>query len=456
MKQFNRKELLLRIVASSADAIIFYVGYIFVNQPISNSRINILFFVAVSLCGLLVNLLPYNSSDKHKQSMMYSIIGLVLAIVVTGISAINNFNILSLPIGFAALILIYFRSNTNYISNILYIFSIGDFKRNIGLLFIINIFSAYLAKTYFGVSDELMRYTVLYVIAGLYMLTQIKNFRYVSKSENNKKSSFDIIATVSIIVLTVIMSISKVFAVVTKPFVAIFELVYGLITKLVILISYPFSMALNAIYDMIHLPGESKLNELMSNGSLSKMNKKNSGLIENYDPTTALIVQMIIKALAFLVLMAICAYLVYVLFKFINRFNRSKSIEDFEEDKEFVHGSKKPKRPGFIKRLSDTVKKTAGDIAFILTADNADKLRNEYKDFIKKLHNKKLIEHYNYTPLEIFDIAMQKVPNQKSVLESITNMYEEVRYGVKYPQDNELKAFRRGVAEIEKVIPKSE
>lgn len=451
MKQFNRKELLLRIVTSSADAMIFYIGYIFINQLISSSRINVLFFIAVALCGLLVNLLPYNSSDKRKQSIMYSTIGLILAILVTVISAINDFNIFSLPIAFAVLILVYFRSNTSYLSNVLYIFTIGEFNRNIGLLFIINILATYYAGIYSIVSAELMRYSVLYIVMGLYMLTEIKNFRYVSKSENNKKSFFDIIATGLIIVLTVVMSIPKVFAVSIKPFVVVFGFVYGLITKLIVLISYPFSIALNAIYNMIHLPDKSGIYEkIFKEADISS--KYDKALVDNNDPNVVNWIQLIGKALAFLVLMAICVYLVYVLFRFIDRFTRSKNIEDFEEDKEFIRGNKNPKRPGLIKRLAASVKNAAEGIAFILTANNADKLRNEYKDFIKKLYNKKLIEHYNYTALEIFEIAMQKLPNQKAVLESITNMYEEVRYGVKYPQDNELKAFRRNVTEIEKAM----
>lgn len=452
MKQFSRKELLLRIVASSAEAIIFYVGYMFINQLISSSRINILFFVGVALCGLLVNLLPNNSSDKRKQSMTYSAIGFVLAILVTAISAINDFNLLSLPIGFAFLILIYIRANTSYLSNIVYVFTIGDLQRNICLLFIINIIAVYSAKIYMIISHELMRYTVLYILMGLYMLTEIKNFRYVSRSESNKKSPFDIIATGLMIVLTIVMSIPKVFAVAAKPFTAIFGFVYGLITKLIILISYPFSLVLNAIYNMIDLPEQSKLDELISKGTNSLSKKYDKGLIDNYNPTTAIIVQMIIKTLAFLVLMVVCAYLIYVLFRFIDRFSRAKNIEDFEEDKEFIRGSKNPKRPGLIKRLSNTVKKAVEGVAFMLTADNADKLRNEYKDFIKKLYNKKLIEHYNYTALEILEIVMQKVPDKEAVLESVTNMYEEVRYGVKYPEDNELKAFRRNVTEIEKAM----
>lgn len=450
MKQFNRKELLLRIVASSADAIIFYIGYTFVNQLISSSRINVLFFIAVALCGLLVNLLPYNSSDKHKQSIMYSTIGLILAILVTTISAINDFNIFSLPIVFAASILIYFRSNTSYLSNILYIYTIGDFNRNIGLLFIINMVAAFVGS-YSIISDELMRYSVLYIVVGLYMLTEIKSFRYAGKSENYKKSFFDIIATAFLIVLTVVMSISKVFAVSIKPFVMLFGFVYSLVTKLIVIISYPFSMALTIIYNMIYLPDKAGINEkIAKEADLS--NKYSKALFDNSDPNAVNMIQLIGKVLAFMVLMAVCVYLVYILFRFIDRFTRSKSIEDFEEDKEFVRGNRNSKRPGLIKRLAESVKNAAEGIAFILTANNADKLRNEYKDFIKKLYNKKLIEHYNYTALEIFEIVMLKIPSQKAALESITNMYEEVRYGVKYPEDNELKAFRRNITELEKAM----
>lgn len=451
MKQFSRRELLLRIVASSAEAVLFYIGYMFINQIFGGSKINILFFVIVALCGLLVNLLPYNSSDKRKQSMLYSIVGLVLASTVTAIAAITDFDVFMLPIDLAVLVWLYYRANTSYLANVLYIYTIGNFNKSIGLLFFINAAAAYFTGIYAPVLSALMRYSVLYIVMGLYALIEVKNFKYVSRSENNKKSSFDIWTTVFMLALTVIMSISNVFAVVIKPFTIVFGAVYGIVTKLLILVTIPFGMGLNALFNLFHLPDREGAEGLFGNTNPS-VKPPDRTLVEDMDPNMLNLLEIIGKILAFLFLLAVCVFLIYMLFRFIDRQSRSKLNEDFEEDKEFVGRNKNSKGPGFIRRLGDTIKKAAGDIAFMLTANNADKLRDEYKNFIKKLHSKKIIEHYNYTALDILDITVCKVPSQKEALESITSMYEEVRYGVKYPQDSELKTFRKNLAEASKVI----
>lgn len=455
MKQFNRRELLLRIVAASAEAILFYLGYMFINQIFVGSKVNVLFFIIVALGGLLANLLPYNSSDKRKQSMFYSIVGLVLASIVTAIIAIMGTDVFLLPIDFAILVWLYYRANMSYLSNVLYIYTIGDFNKSLGLLFFMNVIAVYFTGIYAPVLNMLLRYTVLYIVMGLYTLTEIKNFKYVSKSENGKKSAFDIFATGFMIALTVIMSIPKVFSLAIKPFALVFGFVYGLMTKLLILVSTPFGMGLSAISKLLHVPDWKSIEGQIGRGNSSIKPPENT-TYNNIDPNTLNLLQIIGRVLTYLFLLALCIFILYLLFKFIDRQSRSKINEDFEEDREFISKNKNSKGPGFLKRLGETVKKAAGDIAFILTANNADKLRNEYKDFIKKLHGKKIIENYNYTALEILDITSHKTPSETAVLESITSMYEEVRYGVKYPEDNELKTFRRNLAEASKVILQSQ
>ncbi|MDF2533088.1 MAG: hypothetical protein K0Q65_2669, partial [Clostridia bacterium] len=45
MKLFKNKQLLLRIIAAVAESILFYIGFLFVNQIANGSRINITFFI---------------------------------------------------------------------------------------------------------------------------------------------------------------------------------------------------------------------------------------------------------------------------------------------------------------------------------------------------------------------------------------------------------------------------
>ena len=448
MRLFKNKQLMLRMVAAVAESILFYIGFLLANQIVNGSRINIAFFIVTALCGLFINFLPYNSFNKRKQTLIFGSIGLTLTVLSIGISVINGFNLLALPIGFILLIFLYYRSYISYLANVFYVYTVGSFYQSILFLFVINVAVVFWGRGFGAISEELMRYSVLYIIMALYMLSEVKNFRYVSKNENARKTAFDIIATCLIIMITVIMSIPSVFKIVVFPFVATFQFIYGWIVKGILLITYPIAMLVNYIYSFIpEVDQEGKAKPDFD--SMMGMSDKYEGSLNNINSP---FVQLIGKALAFIFMLMICAYAIYLLFKFINRITKSQEEDDFVENKEFILRGRKKKAPGLISKLAGSMKKVGGNISFMLNADNGDKLRNEYKTFIQKLYNKKIIENNNYTAQDILQQLLSLIPNQKGALTSITDTYEEVRYGVRCPQDNELKGFRKNIVEISKSL----
>jgi hypothetical protein len=254
------------------------------------------------------------------------------------------------------------------------------------------------------------------------------------------------------LIITVVMSIPSVFKIAIFPFIIVFKFIYGWIVKAILLITYPIARLLNYIYDLILLPEQEGQIKPDYNNILGMPDKYEEALRNTNSP----LVQLIGKALAFILMLAICAYVIFLLFKFINRLTRSEEEQDFVEEKEFILKSSKQRKPGVIDKLTGAMRKAAGGISFMLTADNRDKLRNEYKSFIQKLYNKKIISGYNYTTQEVLSLMLTKIPNQENELVSVTGIYEEVRYGTRYPEDSELKSFRRNIAEITKNIQQME
>ncbi|MDF2530700.1 MAG: hypothetical protein K0Q65_281 [Clostridia bacterium] len=445
MKLLNNKQLMFRVVAAVAEAILFYIGFVFANQMVNGSKISIAFFIIIALCGLFINLSPYNSIDKRKQSLFFGSIGLALAVLSIGISSLKGFQLFALPIGFIALIFLYYRSYTSYLSNVFYVYTVESFYQSVAFLFLINAAAAFWNRSFGMVSDELMRYSVLYLIMALYMLSEVKNFRYVSKNENSRKTAFDIAATSLMIIITIIMSIPKVFRIVTFPFVTVFQFVYGWIVKGILAVTYPIARLLNYFYSLIP--------ELDQSGKTKPDFGNILGMPDKYDDALNLnspLDEFIGKALAFIFMLSICAYAIYLLFKFINRITRSEEEDDFVENKEFILRSGKKKASGTRSKLAGAMKRAVGNLSFMLTADNGDKLRNEYRIFIQKLYSKKLIEENNCTAQDILQRMLIQIPNQRNELLSITETYEEVRYGVKSPGDDELKGFRKNIMEITK------
>ncbi|MDF2841554.1 MAG: hypothetical protein K0Q99_2326 [Clostridia bacterium] len=444
MKPYNDKQLWFRIIAAAADAILFYIGFLVVNQVVRGSSISILFFLITAICGLSANFLPYNSNNKHKHGYVVGSIGLAIVILSIGAAAIIDFHLFTLPIGFIALVFLYHRSYTSYLGNVLYLYTVEGFYRSAVFLFVINAASI----NFHMVSNELMRYSVLYIIMAVYMLSELKNFRYVSKNENVKRTAFDIAAPIFMLGITVVMSIPTVFKAAVFPFVFVFRLIYAWIVKGILLLTYPLAWLLNYIYNLIELPNQK--------GQPKPDFKNILGMPEQYKEaltnTSSPFIQLIGKILTFMFMVSICAYAVYLLFKFIDRLTRFEEEQDFEEEKEFIIKGGKQKKLGTIGKLTGAMRRAAGSISFMLTADNRDKLRNEYKSFIQKLYNKKIISKDNFTAQEVLQIILSKAPNQEKELVSITGIYEEVRYGTKYPEDSELKIFKRNIIEVTKNI----
>jgi hypothetical protein len=445
MKLFNNKQLMFRVIAAVAESILFYIGFLFANQIVNGSNISIAFFILIALCGLFINLSPYNSIDRRKQSLFFGSIGLAVAAFSIGLSSINGFHLFALPVGFIALIFLYYRSHTSYLSNIFYVYTVGSFYQSVAFLFMINAAAAFWSRSFGMISDELMRYSVLYIIMALYMLSEVKNFRYVSKTENSRKTAFDIAATSFMIIITIIMSIPKVFKIVTFPFVTVFQFVYGWIVKGILAITYPFARLLNYFYSLIP--------ELDQSGKTKPDYGNMLGMPDKYDDALNLsspLVEFIGKALTFIFMLSICAYAIYLLFKFINKITKAEEEDDFVENKEFILKSGKKRAGGLINKLTNSMKRAAGNISFMLTADNGDKLRNEYRIFLQKLYNKKVIEKNNCTAQDILQRMLTRIPNQRDALTIITELYEEVRYGARSPEDHELKGFRKNIMEITK------
>ena len=448
MRLFKNKQLLFRIVAAVAESILFYIGFLFVNQIADGSKMNIAFFIVTALCGLFVNFLPYNSFDKRKHTLVFGSIGLALAVLSIGVSSINDFNLFTLPIGFIAIMFLYYKSYTSYLANVFYVYTVGSFYQNLMILFVVNAAILLFSRKFGVISVELMRYSVLYIVMALYILSEVKNFRYVSKIENSLKTAFDIIATGFMIVVTVIISIPGVFKIVSSPFVAIFQFVYGWIVKGILFITYPIAVFINYIISLLPKIDQEGVPKADFGNMLGQPDKYAESLKDMQSP----LIQFIGKALSFIFLLLICGFAVYLLFKFINKMTKSEEEDDFVEDKEFTLRGRKKKTSGLISKLAGSMKKAADSISFMLTADNKEKLRNEYKTFIQKLYNKKIIENNNNTTQDILQLMLPLIPNQKDALTNITDIYEDVRYGVRFPKDNELKSFRKNIIEISKSL----
>lgn len=442
---YSDKQLLIRVIVAAADAVLFYIGYLFLSRIFDSGRINIVFFILTAELGLLMNLLPYNNENKRKSMRIISSIGLAWAVVIVTITSLLHFDFVAIPMILILLVFLYYKSYRNYVFHVLYIYTLKDFYRNAFILVVLNIAVTFLPGFFGPVASEIMTFSVLYIIIVLYLMTQLKNFRCLNKNENKRKTAFEAVVTMIMIGVMVVMSIPGVLRSITHPFVAFFQFIYERLAAGILFVVDSCASFLVRTFNLT--PDTGVL--LMNSASQMMGDSTEKYRLEDYRSDSQ-VVQMFGKVLAFVLLLAICAYVIYLLYRFIDRITRSEIEEDFIEDTEFVLVKSKDKGPGLLNKLGNSLKKTVGNLSSLIRANNADKLRNEYKAFVRKLHGKKLIVHYNYTAQHIYKLMLSKAPDQEEALENITAMYEEVRYGVRYPEDTELKAFKKNLAEISK------
>jgi|GEM_PF-5268431 len=449
MKLFKDRQFMVRAFAVVAEAILFYAFYLFFNRFVEGAKINLAFFIIIALCGLFLNNMPYNDSDKHKHRIVFGSTGIVLAVAAIVITALTTgMNLFGIPVGFIALVLLYSRSYILYLVNISYVYTAGNFYRNMLLLFVVNGAVAFWTRNYASIAGELTRLTILYIIFGLYNLSEVKNYRYANKEESIKRTAFDITATSLMMVFSVVMSIPTVFNIVLHPFAVVFTVIYNWVMKGALIIIYNIGKVFEYVFTAIgNLKFRThRIEPIEEVGEMAKQNMDNFFYLDT--PAAKLIG----KILALVIMLLICACVAYLLYRLFDKIRNQDKEEDFSEEREFIFLSRKQKGPGIVNKVTNTMKKAAEGISFMLTADNKDKLRSEYKGFVQKLYNKKIITEHNNTAQEILQLMLSKAPEQMKPLAEITGLYEAVRYGTKYPEDSELKSFRQNITQVSRYL----
>lgn len=88
-----------------------------------------------------------------------------------------------------------------------------------------------------------------------------------------------------------------------------------------------------------------------------------------------------------------------------------------------------------------------------LNADNAEKLRHEYRRLLRILHKEGFLKG-PVTADSLSKRVAAAISEAGPDIGSLTVMYEEIRYGKKIPTDEEYRVFKRKIGNIADIVGK--
>ncbi|MFZ5351320.1 MAG: DUF4129 domain-containing protein [Bacillota bacterium] len=454
MKQSSEKtkldfrEALLRVTALVIEVLIIYTVYITLASRLPEyGHFSLVIPVVFSILGFGVNYISFKGMKKEHRSLLIVAGGVALSIVssliLQGIS-----NLVASLLVLLFFILLWNRAIKYFYEEYEFIYSVDQFYKSAAVLIVLNLYTNYTISAV--VFAPIIRaYTVLYIAAAIILMFEMRSVKYLRHMERKHPLS-EILFTILILAATFVMSSPKFIAAVYLAIKAVLKPVTDIVIKVAVIIATPIAYVFEWIIRRLKpmLASAAEKMGLTEEGIAEREAKELADVI-TYDSE---MFQRILKVASTVILLIMLVVITYLIYKYIDRYVRSKKSDGYTEDKEFVLDLKGSGISALINNFKGTISDLYKRAAFNLTADNREKLRHEYKCFLLKLYSKNIIGEENHTAWEVLEIISKGYPGSNTYMEHITQSYEEVRYGTKQPGNSELKRFRADIDEVYRIL----
>ncbi len=447
MKQYDIKQLIIRLTAATLVALMLYIGYLVAFCRAEYQYFSLIYPICFMLICFAVNLIEVKGMEEQTRSKIIISIGVAFALAATIFS--RGFNgVVSFMLVLLFYVMLWYKATENFYELFEVIYTVSQFKRNLLTLLLINIYAAYFSYAPKTI-ESIKTYSILYIVVAVFMLFVMRNTKF-AKAAQQKQSMIESILAIAFVLATFIMSIPSVYRPVLAAIASGYSLIEAGVQKVFEVIAIPFVYFFNWLFSLVK-PGRGRVLEKV----LDVLVKGREEYLEDvqeipeYNPQIVRLVYKIIMAALALCALAVIIYFAYIS---IDRFVRKKRRIGFSEDKEFVVDLKET---GIGRLFANAAGKLAGlykKAAFSLTASNREKLRHEYKLFLKKAYEKSVIKGENVTSHEVYEQIIIRYPSSLSLMELITQLYEEVRYGTKNPENGELANFRLNISQVSRLF----
>ena len=449
MQKIKLEEHLVRVVSAASESILIYIVYLYLANILRLSAINPLLMLVTGILAYCVNGVSLSEEKKNLKSMLVTFVGVLTAILFSAFT-VKALIAAELAICSAVFLLAWYRGVESYY-DYLYIYSINKFYSHTGIILFINIL-VQVFRTAIGVVPSLTTFSVLYILFGLYMLYEIKKGKYEKKIGAGKKVTFDTYVAVFLLVLTFVLSIPAVTQIALWPFKFLLSAAYPVLAKLIDILVTPIAFLL--------FYATEGLRKYMDKNYMNRRNKlfqdageaKHKNLSDIQDPES---IKIITNALVVVLFVVAALVLIYLMYRLTKRLTLKKHELDYVEEKDFVVDLGGAKLKDIFANAGKKFKRLMNR-AGLSFADNRERLRFEYLIFMEKLYRRGIYDSQSLTAEDISHSIVIKLPDLQENMSIITRMYEDVRYGMKMPEKNELAEFKSNITEVMKKLNASQ
>ncbi|OPJ55394.1 hypothetical protein CLOTH_14520 [Alkalithermobacter paradoxus] len=401
------------------QTLIYYIIFIFINVFLNMNleRVGIIYFFIVAFVSIWT--LKINNKNKY----INPLIGLMLSAFISFFfveASLTQRTVLSF-----ILYILWFLSVKSFYTEIDHIYSITKLNAHTVALIIINIFINMFGK---GNVYNLNYISMLYIVSGLILLSILKHRKYKT-NKNNQIIDALFVSTVIILSFYSRSALSQGLKSIYNLFVGIFRIILGYL-------KYLFMDAIIYISEKIFFFLEFRA-DIQRSEPQEIYNSENIIIYEKSQMGT-----LILNIIIIVVLIILALVIFYYIMKFIQNIYKDEEVE-FVESRELCFDIEniKEKVNSNINSVKDNLKHKLNKIFIPITASTKEKSRYEYSKIIKILSKKELLKD-NYTTKKIEETLNMLVPDNMNDIKWITNLYEEIRYGTKNPDNDEYEKLK--------------
>lgn len=282
---------------------------------------------------------------------------------------------------------------------------------------------------------------VIYVGSSLSYFAALNIERAYNKRNSNtlnKVNNIRIINLISnfLILLFLIFSTTGVFGFWKKLFsTATFRLIGTIFTKAIEILLYPIIFLISKIGELIFKNGDFSILERLNSGKTPSEIEKMAE-----EPLTSKS-QVILEKVFLFVKCTIIALVVYIIIRYIvkavNSMRSLKIDDEDEEEREFITSPK-----DIAGRMKEAVKELMYNLTNLFSRPDdkflgLHKIRRIYIDIILILNEEGYEFKKFYTPNEYL-FTLKKTKFKDSGVDELTRIYNDLRYGLKEPADEEI------------------
>jgi len=290
-------------------------------------------------------------------------------------------------------------------------------------------------------AQKLNELFVIYVGASLSYFAALnieKAYNKRASNTLNKVNNIKIINLISnfLILLFLIFSTTGLFGFWKRLFSTnVFRVLSVIFNKAIEILLYPIFFLISKLGELIFKNGDFSILERLNSGETPSEIEKIAE--ESLSPKSQIILEKVFLFIKWIIIVLVLYIIIRYIIKAINNMRSPKMDDEGEEEKEFITSPK-----DIAERMKETMKELMHSLTNLFSKpdDNVSRLhiiRRIYIDTILILKEEGHEFKKFYTPNEYL-LTLEETKFKDSGIEELTRIYNDFRYGLKEPVDEEV------------------